>query len=260
MIHGIWQKSPQQATYFWFQSLQSLFLVFHAWIKYSHYHPSQGFIEARDNNHQSHLILDSTTPSPVPDRSDTLITAMNQYNVTFAIWWYQTSPHNASWTNPTPPGHFPAMPLQRLPPPLENPSASKKARTQPMQQSKNNTRLAKDFVSLTPLLPRNNTAIEHGDSTLTQLLERIPKGIPYPKFPDASGTCMTTICFRSAFASLQNCCMTSLCKERRPPKQTRLHVDPSQPEWKSKPEPYWALLVTFLVDPWVSPILRLLLR
>jgi hypothetical protein len=223
MIHGIWQKSPRQATYFWFQSVQSLCLVFQTWIKNSRYHPTQGFIEARDNNHQSHLILDSTTPSPVPDQSDTLIMAMSQYDVTFAIRWYQTSPHEASWTNPTPSGHFPAMLSQRLPPPLESPSASKKAQTtQPVQQSKNNTRLAKDFVSLTPLL-ETILPLNMEIPVSTQRLERIPKGIPYPKFPAASGTCLTTICFRSAFASPQNCCMTSLCQERQPPIQTWTH-------------------------------------
>jgi hypothetical protein len=199
MIHGIWQKSPRQVTYFWFQSLQSLCLVFQTWIKNLRYHPTQGFIEARDNNHKSDLILDSTTPSPVPDRTDTLITAMNQYDVTFAIRWYQTSPHDASWTNPTPPGHFPVMPLPHLPPPLESPSAPKKARTQLAQQSKNNTRLVKDFVSLTPLL-ETILPLNLEIPVSPQLLERIPKGIPYPKFPDASGTCLTTICFRSAFA------------------------------------------------------------
>jgi hypothetical protein len=62
MIHGIWQKSPRQATYFWFQSLQSLCSVFQTWIKNPRYHPMQGFIEARDNTHQSHHIFDSTTP------------------------------------------------------------------------------------------------------------------------------------------------------------------------------------------------------
>jgi hypothetical protein len=67
MIHGIWQKSPRQTTYFWFQLLQSLCLLFHTWIKNSRYHRKQGFIEARDNHHQSHIVLDSTTPSPVPD-------------------------------------------------------------------------------------------------------------------------------------------------------------------------------------------------
>ena len=147
------------------------------------------------------------------------------------------------------------MPSPRLPPPLESPSASKKARTQPAPQSRNNTSLAKDFVCLTPLL-ETILPLNMAIPVSTQLIERIPKGIPYPKFPDASGTCLTTICFRSAFASPQNCCTTSLCKERQPPRQTRLHVDPSQPEWKSKPESYWAPLVTFLVDPRVSPILR----
>jgi hypothetical protein len=257
MIHSIWQKSPQQATYFWFQSLQWLRLVFQTWIKNSRYHPTQGFIEACNKNHQSNLILDSTTPSPVPDHTDTLIMAMNQYDMTFAIRWYQTSPHDASWANPTPPGHFPAMPPTRLPPPLGSPSAPKKAGTQPAaQQFRNNTRMmAKDFVSLTPLL-ETILPLNLEIPVLTQLIERFPKGIPYPKFPDASGTCLTTICFRSAFASPQNCCTTSLCKERRPPRQTCIHVDPSQPEWKSKPEPYWAPLVTFLVDPRVSPILQ----
>jgi hypothetical protein len=126
MIHGIWLKSPRQTANYWFQLLQSICLVFQTWINNSRYHLTQGFIEVRDNHHQSHIILDGTRPSPVPDQSDTLITAMNQYNVTFAIPWYQMLPHDASWTNPTPPGHFSAMLLQRQPPPLESPSAPNK--------------------------------------------------------------------------------------------------------------------------------------
>jgi hypothetical protein len=115
--------------------------------------------------------------------------------------------------------------------------------------------LPKDFVSNAPLL-ESVIPLRQDKPVSTQLLDRIPKGIPYPKFPDPSGTCMTTICFRSAFAAPQNCCATSICKERRYPKQTRFHVDPSAQQWKSKPEAYWAPLVAFLVDPQVSPILR----
>jgi hypothetical protein len=177
MIHGIWQKSPRQTTYFWFQSLQSLCLVFQIWIKNSRYHPTQGFIEARDNHQESHIVVDSTTPSPVPDQFNTLITAMNQYDVTCAIRWYQTSPHGASCTNPTPRGHCPAMSLQRQHAALESPSApNKKARIQAVPQAKNNTRLVKDFVSLTLLL-ETILPLNMEMPISTQLLERIPKGM-----------------------------------------------------------------------------------
>jgi hypothetical protein len=49
------------------------------------YHPTKIVLEARDSTHQSHLILDSTKPSPVPEISDTLIMALNQYDVIFVI-------------------------------------------------------------------------------------------------------------------------------------------------------------------------------
>ncbi len=99
LIHGIWQTSPKQTTYFWFQSLQSLCLIFQTWIKNLRYHPTQGFLEATDQSHQGHLILDGATPSPVPGRSENLLSALQQYDATIAIRWYQTSPHDASCTN-----------------------------------------------------------------------------------------------------------------------------------------------------------------
>jgi hypothetical protein len=263
-VHGIWQTSPKQTTYFWFQSLQSLLFVFQTWIKNLRYHPTQGFLEACDTDHRNHLIFDGTTPSPVPDRSETLLSALQQFDGHFAHRWYQTSPFDVSWTNPPPPGHFPPTTADYQSPHLDpSGQAQKRQRLQQQQpppsqqdsQQQRRTRLHKDFVSNAPLLEsvqpfRPNVPVS------TQLLDRIGRGIPYPKFTDRNGTCMTTICFRSAFAFPQNCCTTSICKERRQPKQTRFHVDPSAPEWKSKPEAYWAPLVAFLLDPQVSPILR----
>jgi hypothetical protein len=256
LIHGIWQTSPKQTTYFWFQSLQSLCLIFQTWIKNLRYHPTQGFIEATDQAHQGHLILDGATPSPVPGRSENLLSVLHQYDATFAIRWYQTSPHDASWVNPLPPGHFPEVQQSRQLP-IDTPGLSnKKQRLLDQQQQRQlRTRQQKDFVSNAPLL-ESVTPLRQDVPVSTQLLDRIPKGIPYPKFPDRNGTLMTTICFRSAFAAPNNCCNTSICKERRLPKQTRFHVDPTTPEWKNKPEVYWAPLVAFLADPQVSPILR----
>jgi hypothetical protein len=84
LIHGVWQQAPKQVTYYWFQSLQSLCLVFQTWIKNLRYHPTKGFLQAQDQHHQQHIVLDGTTPSLVPDRSDTLVTTLLQYDVTFA--------------------------------------------------------------------------------------------------------------------------------------------------------------------------------
>ncbi len=168
-IHGIWQTNPKQTTYFWFQSLQSLCFVFQTWIKNLRYHPTQGFLDTADSNHRRHLILDGTTPSPVPGRSETLVTTLLQYDGSFAIRWYQTPIHDASWTNPTPPGHFPEPayvppPAYVHPPPHADPSgiSQKKQRLQQQQQTQQQQqqqqqrqqqqRLPKDFVSNVPLI------------------------------------------------------------------------------------------------------------
>jgi hypothetical protein len=76
LIHGIWQQFPRQTTYFWFQSLQSLLFVFQSWMKNLRYHPTRGFVEAQDHQFWGHLILDSDTPSPVPDMAATIISAL----------------------------------------------------------------------------------------------------------------------------------------------------------------------------------------
>jgi hypothetical protein len=83
-----------------------------------------------------------------------------------------------------------------------------------------------------------------------------PKGPTIPKISRPIWYMHDHHLFCSAFASPNNCCATTLCKEQRLPCQTRFHVDPSATEWTSKPETYWAPLDEFLVDPQVSPILR----
>jgi hypothetical protein len=255
LIHGIWQQFPRQTTYYWFQSLQSLLFVFQNWIKNLRYHPMKGFVEAQDHQFRGHLILDSSTPSPVPDLQATIISSLKQFDTAFALRWYQTSPHDSSWTSPTPPGHFPPPPPSRQLPPLDTGvPVQKKARMQP-PPARTNTQIPKDFLSTTPLLELV-TPLQPNIPVSTQLLERIPRGISYPKFADPSGTYTITICFRSSFAAPNHCCATSICKERRAPRKTRLHVDLGVEPWKSKPESYWAPLVAFLVDPQISPILR----
>jgi hypothetical protein len=69
------------------------------------------------------------------------------------------------------------MSLQRQHAALESPSApNKKARIQAVPQAKNNTRLVKDFVSLTLLL-ETILPLNMEMPISTQLLERIPKGM-----------------------------------------------------------------------------------
>jgi hypothetical protein len=50
--------------------------VFQTWIKNLRYHPTKGFIEAHNLNVQGHLLLDSTTPLPVQDQMETLLSAL----------------------------------------------------------------------------------------------------------------------------------------------------------------------------------------
>jgi hypothetical protein len=151
LVHGIWQTSPKQITCFWFQSLQSLCLVFQSWIKQLEYHLNQGFIEARDHTFQGHLVLDSSIPSLVPGHRETLLSALAQFDAMFALRWYQTSPHNSSWINPTPPGHFPATVYPRKP--LVVNRVETNLKRQRLQDSRSNAnKLVKDFVSTAPLL------------------------------------------------------------------------------------------------------------
>jgi hypothetical protein len=105
--YGCNMQSPIQATSYWFMSLQSLLTIFQNWIKTLRYHPTRGFVEARDQSQNRHQLLASRTPSPIPDWSDSLVSALHQYDVTFAARWYQLSPYDAIWTATLPPSHFP---------------------------------------------------------------------------------------------------------------------------------------------------------
>jgi hypothetical protein len=138
-----------------------------------------------------------------------------------------------------------------LPPTSSNDGSQKP----PRKRLAGNVDTRPDFINATPLLETTLPFNQH-TPTSTQLFDRLPKGLVYPKFPSEDGTLMTTICFCAAFSSPHNCCKTRLCKERRPPRQTRLHVDLSIEPWKSKPESFWTPLVTFLQDPLVTPHLR----
>ena len=257
LVHGIWTQSPRQASYYWFASLQSLMLIFQTWIKSLRYHHTKGFFEARDLSLQRHLLISSQTPSPIPDRSDSLLSALQQFDMTFAARWYQISPHDAIWTAPPPPGHLPALPTSRKHP-LTNHDPQETGNKFPRNGTGHETRQPHraDFHNSTPLM-EVTMPFDPNIPVSTQLFARLPTGITYPKFPSVpSGTSLTTICFRSSFASPQNCCSTRLCKERKAPRNQRLHVDLGSEPWKSKHESYWTPLVQFLQDPVVSPHLR----
>ena len=256
LVHGIWTQSPRQASYFWFASLQSLMLIFQTWIKSLRYHHTKGFFEARDLSRQRHLLISSQTPSPIPDRSDSLLSALQQFDMTFAARWYQMSPHDPIWTAPPPPGHLPVItnPRKHLLTHLDPPDTGNTySRTGNSQDTRNHR---PDFQNSTPLM-EVTMPFDPNTPVSTQLFARLPTGVTYPKFPSVpSGTSLTTICFRSSFSSPQNFCSTRLCKERKAPRNQRLHVDLGSEPWKSKPESYWTPLVQFLQDPAVSPHLR----
>jgi hypothetical protein len=257
IVHGIWNQSPRQASYFWLASLQSLMAIFQTWIKSLRYHHTQGFFEARDLANHRHLLISSQTPSPIPDRSDSLLSALQQFDMTFAARWYQISLHDPIWTTPPPPGHFPVLGTlgKRLPADSDLPDPGNKyQRTSTGNETRQPHR--PDFVNSTPLM-EVTVPLDPNIPVSTQLFGRLPTGMTYPKFPSVpSGTSLTTICFRSSFSSPQNCCSTRLCKERKAPRNQRLHVDLGSEPWRSKPESYWTPLVNFLQDPAVSPHLR----
>jgi hypothetical protein len=251
LVHGVWMQSPKQTTYYWFMSLQSLLLIFQNWIKNLRYHRTRGFIEARDQARNKHLLLASQTPSPIPDRSDSLVSALQQYDLTFAARWYQLSPYDAIWTAALPPNHFPPS---SEPPKRPPPAKDREDGIEPPPRKKIGT-ARNDFINVTPLLVPT-TPFNNHTPVSTQLFDRLPKGVLYPKLPSLTGTSLSNICFRSAFAPPHNCCKTSLCRERRQPKPYRLHLDLSLPEWKNKPESYWTPLITFLQDPLVSAVVQ----
>jgi hypothetical protein len=258
IVHGLWHKSPLQASYYWFMSLQTLLAVFHSWLTNLTYHSNKGFFEAYDRRRQRHLLVSSTIPSHIPDHSDSLMTAIRQYDIAFAARWYHLSTHDAIWTTLPPPGHY-ASPL---PPPVDY------SRHQPPRDFEDNPRQHKrvkaeqrqlarpDFTASIPVLEVVVPFHPH-QPVSSQLFARLPTGTVYPKFPTpTSGTSLTTLCLRSMFCAPNNCCRTSLCKERRGHRNSRIHIDLAQDLWKAKPESYWTPLVSFLQDPQVRLHLR----
>jgi hypothetical protein len=87
-------------------------LIFQNWIKNLHYHSTRGFVEARDQSQNRHLLLASQTPPLIPDRSDLLVSTLQQFDMAFAAHWYQLSPYDAIWMTVLPPtSHFPPTTL-----------------------------------------------------------------------------------------------------------------------------------------------------
>jgi hypothetical protein len=254
LVHGIWTQSPCQASYYWFASLQSLMLIFQTWIKSLRYHHTKGFFEAHDLSQQRHLLISSQTPSPIPDCSDSLLSALQQFDMTFAARWYQISPHDAIWTAMPPPGHLPVISNSRKHL-LTNHDLNDTGTKYPKIDTGNDTRQHRpDFQNAAPPLMEVTVPFEPNTPVSMQLFARLPTGVTYPKFPSIpSGMSLTTICFRSSFSSPQNCCSTRLCKERKAPHNQQLHMDLGSEPWKSKPESYWTSLVHFLQDLVVSP-------
>ena len=233
LVHGVWMQSPMQTSYYWFMSLQSLLLIFQNWIRNLRYHCTWGFIEARDQARNKHLLLASQTPSPIPDRSDSLVSALQQYDLTFAARWYQLSPYDAIWTATLPPNHFPpsSEPQKQSPAPTDGDDGIVKPPRKKIGAAHNY------FINATLLLVLT-TPFNNHTPVSTQLFDRLPKGVLYPKLPSLTGTLLSNIFFRSAFAPPHNCCKTSsLCHECRQPKPYHLHLDLNLPEWKKNLSP-----------------------
>jgi hypothetical protein len=88
-------------------------LIFQTWIKSLRHHRTKGFFEARDLSQHRHLLISSQTPSPIPDHSDSLLSALQQFDMAFAAKWYQISLHDPIWTAPPPSDHLPVQPNPR---------------------------------------------------------------------------------------------------------------------------------------------------
>jgi hypothetical protein len=247
-VHSIWSQYPAQATYQWFQSLQYLLDIMQAWIKWLRFHPAKGFLEAHDTTGTNHLLIANDVPSPIPDRNDSLLQVLQQYDLAFQTRWYLHTSFDSGWASPVPAAHCQSVPAQPL-------LSSLSLATEPGGK-KRRTALAgandsvPDFINRTPLVEAV-VPFNHNKPLAQQLLSRLTRA-QFPKFPSANGE--LTMCFLSAFSAPHNCCVLSKCVDRR--RQPRLHVDIGQERWKNKGESFWDPLVKFLKDPAVSQHLR----
>jgi hypothetical protein len=254
-IHGLWNRAPLQATYYWLSSLQTLLGIEQNWIKRLRYHPEQGFFHARDADNKRYLLLDNQVPSHIPGRTDTLIQALRQYDTQFEMRWFCGSFLDPIWTNPIPPDHSvqPTMATQftqEIPDQGQAPPEKKRAKL--------GDKITKvpDYISGAPLMEAVLAIPKNTRSVTMMLVRRISAPISFPRLPTTTGT-FQTICLNSAFPSPQNCCVLRLCGNKKvSPPVPRLHIDLSKDAWKNKPEAYWAPVVEFLQSPMVTPHLR----
>jgi hypothetical protein len=248
-VHSIWNQYPGQATYQWFQTLQHLLHTIQTWIKWLRFHQTRGFLEAHDSTGSKHLLIDNQVPSPIPDRQDSLIKVLQQFDISFQNRWYHNTAFDSIWSSPLPPAHFRSLqPPPGHPPPFDSDldPVNKKQRQLLAGIQKD----VPDFINKTPLVEAL-VPFKIGKSLSHQILTRLARA-PFPKFADSSGT--LTLCFLSAFAAPHNCCVLRKCVDRK--RKCRLHVDIGVEPWRSKPETFWAPLVQFLLDPAVSIHLR----
>jgi hypothetical protein len=239
-LHGLWTKSPQQATFQWFASLQQLLLIEQQWVKRLRYHPDKGFFHARDEANNRYLMLESNLPSHIPGRTDTLTETFRQFDQKFEARWFGSWLMDPIWTTPIPDGHSMTTKKHPLFEAMEGDHTTGKRVK--MAGKKHNS---PDFINAYPPMEMV-VSIPRNKSATTTMLNRFQVPIPFPRLPSENGTSQT-ICLNSAFVSPHNCCAMRLCGDKKSiPRLGRLHLDLSKEPWKSKPEQYWAPLVQFL--------------
>jgi hypothetical protein len=251
-VHGLWSKSPLQATYQWFAALQQLLLIEQSWIKRLHYHPDNGFFHARDDADNRYLLLRSHLQSHIPGRTNSLGEALRQYDTKFEARWFGSWFMDPVWTSPIPDGHStPAPQDKHIIQETQTEDLSQRKRLKLAGRKHNNP----DFINALPPMEMI-VPIPRGKSPTATMINRFQLPIPFPRLASASGT-LQTICLNSAFVGTNNCCVLRLCGDRRSvPRTERLHLDMSKEPWKSRPEPYWDSMVAFLKNETVAQHVR----
>jgi hypothetical protein len=257
-VHHIWQQHQRLVTYLWFSTLRDALHIMHCWIKAQRFHPSQGFLSAKDaTTGATNLLLIDTFPSHIPGQNTHLVEAFARYDLQFTARWYDLTrhPHDLSWQSQPPPDHF----LHASPAPATQvktePRLGRDRELQANKRLKLAANTTADFISQANLfepivpLPRDKPAI-------TSLIARLPVGTRFPQLSEGDGKSYY-MCFHSAFPAPHNRCYTAKCKNfKARPAQSRTHIDLSLDQWKSKPEAYWLPIVEFLQSAAVSQHFR----
>jgi hypothetical protein len=252
-VHHIWQPYQRLVTYLWFSTLRDALHIVHCWIKAQRFHPTQGFISARDSlTGTTSLLVTDSFPSHIPGQNTNLVEAFARYDLQFTARWYDLTrhPHDASWQSQPPPDHFQSAPLAPHAA-VKQEGRGKGDRDTPTKRLKTTDLKGADYISNAPLfdpvvpLPRDKPAI-------TTLIARLPQGTRFPQIIDSDGKSIY-ICFHSCFPAPHNRCSTSKCKNYKvKPPTSRLHIDPTLEPWKSKPEVFWRPIADFLQLPSVA--------